>query len=207
MQLLRASFSTRQASSSKFDLRRAARNTSISPKHGHCLLFRDFGFTLMSPAFRPIIKLLKLLARQHPPPKIDLTMALEGLNPAFHYLLVLGLRDPEPSPKTISSEEPDQYSLFAPVTPVLLDWRMGAPTDAAMDDARQMMETEAMEEAGPMKPQFQPLSAHEMGGGRIQFRKVFVPPHRYTPLKKHWMEIYTPIVEHMKIDVRMNLKV
>ncbi len=27
---------------------------------------------------------------------------------------------------------------------------------------------------------------------------------RYTPLKAHWMEIYTPIVEHMKIQIRMN---
>lgn len=28
----------------------------------------------------------------------------------------------------------------------------------------------------------------------------------YTPLKTHWMEIYTPIVEHMKIQIRMNPK-
>ncbi|KAK6162027.1 hypothetical protein DH2020_001868 [Rehmannia glutinosa] len=32
------------------------------------------------------------------------------------------------------------------------------------------------------------------------------PPHRYTPLKKAWLEIYTPIYEEMKIDIRMNLK-
>ena len=42
---------------------------------------------------------------------------------------------------------------------------------------------------------------------RIEFRKVFVPPHRYTPLKERWMEIYTPVFEQMKIDIRMNLKV
>ena len=68
---------------------------------------------------------------------------------------------------------------------------------------------EAMEDVLPLplKPQFQPLSANEIGGGRIQFRKVIVPPHRYTPLKQHWLEIYTPIYEQMKIDVRMNLKV
>ncbi|CAA0805970.1 RNA-binding KH domain-containing protein [Striga hermonthica] len=35
---------------------------------------------------------------------------------------------------------------------------------------------------------------------------VPVPPHRYTPLKKAWLEIYTPIYEEMKIDIRMNLK-
>ncbi|PQQ15949.1 RNA-binding protein pno1 [Prunus yedoensis var. nudiflora] len=46
----------------------------------------------------------------------------------------------------------------------------------------------------PPKPIFEPLKAHEMSDGRVQFRKVSVPPHRYSPLKK------------MKIDIRMNLK-
>ncbi|CAM6104002.1 unnamed protein product [Calypogeia fissa] len=61
-------------------------------------------------------------------------------------------------------------------------------------------------EALPTKPKFKPLSAHEIGGGKFQYRKVFVPAHRYTPLKNHWMEIYTPITEQMNIDIRMNLK-
>jgi len=62
--------------------------------------------------------------------------------------------------------------------------------------------------AGPssLKPKFAPLKAHEMSDGQVQFRKVGVPPHRYTPLKKAWLDIYTPIYEQMKIDVRMNLK-
>nr|XP_023901100.1 RNA-binding protein pno1-like [Quercus suber] len=58
----------------------------------------------------------------------------------------------------------------------------------------------------PMKPKFKPLSAHEMSDGQVQFRKVNVPPHRFSPLKKAWMEIYTPVYEQMKIDIRMNLK-
>ncbi|XP_044509202.1 RNA-binding protein pno1-like [Mangifera indica] len=58
----------------------------------------------------------------------------------------------------------------------------------------------------PPKPQFEPLKAHEMSDGRVQFRKVSVPPHRYSPLKKVWMDIYTPVYEQMKIDIRMNLK-
>ena len=58
----------------------------------------------------------------------------------------------------------------------------------------------------PSKPNFEPLKAHEISEGRVQFRKVSVPSHRYTPLKKVWMEIYTPIYEQMKVDIRMNLK-
>ncbi|KAI3847458.1 hypothetical protein MKX03_001971 [Papaver bracteatum] len=58
----------------------------------------------------------------------------------------------------------------------------------------------------PSKPHFEPLKPHEMSEGKIQFRKVAVPAHRFSPLKKAWMDLYTPIYERMKVDVRMNLK-
>ncbi|CAG8381473.1 unnamed protein product [Penicillium salamii] len=41
---------------------------------------------------------------------------------------------------------------------------------------------------------------------RIESRKVPVPPHRMTPLKASWAKICPPIVEHLKLQVRMNLK-
>lgn len=37
-------------------------------------------------------------------------------------------------------------------------------------------------------------------------RKVPVPAHRYTPLKENWMKIFTPIVEHLQLQIRFNLK-
>ncbi|MCL7040295.1 hypothetical protein MKW94_007291 [Papaver nudicaule] len=58
----------------------------------------------------------------------------------------------------------------------------------------------------PSKPHFEPLKPHEMSEGKIQFRKVGVPAHRFSPLKKAWMDLCTPIYEQMKIDIRMNLK-
>ncbi|GKT89770.1 pre-rRNA-processing protein PNO1 [Colletotrichum tofieldiae] len=39
---------------------------------------------------------------------------------------------------------------------------------------------------------------------RIETRKVPVPPHRFTPLKSAWPKIYPPLVEHLKLQVRMN---
>ena len=42
--------------------------------------------------------------------------------------------------------------------------------------------------------------------GRIEFRKVPVPPHRYTPLKDSWMKIFTPVVEQLHLQIRFNLK-
>ena len=33
-----------------------------------------------------------------------------------------------------------------------------------------------------------------------------MPQHRLTPLKTHWMALYKPVTENMKLDMRMNLK-
>ncbi|XP_076767224.1 RNA-binding protein pno1 [Xylocopa sonorina] len=37
-------------------------------------------------------------------------------------------------------------------------------------------------------------------------RKISVPAHRYTPLKENWMKIFTPVVEHLQLQIRFNLK-
>lgn len=41
---------------------------------------------------------------------------------------------------------------------------------------------------------------------RVETRKVPIPPHRMTPLKAAWPKIYPPLVEHLKLQVRMNIK-
>jgi RNA-binding protein PNO1 len=40
----------------------------------------------------------------------------------------------------------------------------------------------------------------------VETRKVPVPPHRMTPLKQSWGSIYPPLVEHLKLQCRMNVK-
>ncbi|KAL0129037.1 hypothetical protein PUN28_004024 [Cardiocondyla obscurior] len=37
-------------------------------------------------------------------------------------------------------------------------------------------------------------------------RKISVPAHRYSPLKENWLKIFTPITEHLKLQIRFNLK-
>lgn len=39
-----------------------------------------------------------------------------------------------------------------------------------------------------------------------EVRKVAVPSHRLTPLKENWLKIYTPVVEHLRLDIRFNVK-
>ncbi|KAI4339630.1 hypothetical protein MLD38_024548 [Melastoma candidum] len=77
-------------------------------------------------------------------------------------------------------------------------------SDASMEVA--VASSDPKSSSLPPKPSFAPLKAQDMYDGRVQFRKVSVPPHRYSPLKKSWMDIYTPVYEQMKIDIRMNLK-
>lgn len=55
------------------------------------------------------------------------------------------------------------------------------------------------------KPQFPALTPKEQGVKK-QMRRVPVPPHRTTPLKASWVQLIDPIVEHMKLQVRMNTK-
>ncbi|POM61532.1 RNA-binding protein PNO1-like protein, partial [Phytophthora palmivora] len=57
-----------------------------------------------------------------------------------------------------------------------------------------------------VRPNFPALSAQQQSGGKNDFRRVRVPAHRYTPLKNDWPNIMKPIVEHLKLQIRMNTK-
>ncbi|VVD02421.1 unnamed protein product [Leptidea sinapis] len=46
----------------------------------------------------------------------------------------------------------------------------------------------------------------EPNESKVNMRKVPVPAHRYTPLKESWLKIFTPIVEHLLLQVRFNTK-
>jgi RNA-binding protein PNO1 len=55
------------------------------------------------------------------------------------------------------------------------------------------------------RPRFAPAKNVD-GPARVETRKVPIPPHRMTPLKASWPKIYPPLVEHLKLQVRMNIK-
>lgn len=58
---------------------------------------------------------------------------------------------------------------------------------------------------GNVGPKFAALTAKVLEKQERQMRKVPVPPHRLSPLRKHWMEIYEPIVRHLKLQIRMHM--
>ena len=62
-----------------------------------------------------------------------------------------------------------------------------------------------MDVASSSAPLFNPESSTATVH-KAESRKVAVPPHRMTPLKNSWAKIYPPLVEHLKLQVRMNIK-
>lgn len=55
------------------------------------------------------------------------------------------------------------------------------------------------------KAAFPPIKREKLADG-CEVRKIPVPRHRYSPLKENWMKIFEPIVEHLKLQIRFNLK-
>jgi RNA-binding protein PNO1 len=74
---------------------------------------------------------------------------------------------------------------------VLLD-----PTATAETTTLQVQEPTVHEEA-PMqideegRPQFAPAKDTSLGISKVETRKIAVPPHRFSPLKNNWIQIYT----------------
>ncbi|KAK2701304.1 RNA-binding protein pno1-like [Artemia franciscana] len=57
----------------------------------------------------------------------------------------------------------------------------------------------------PIRPAFPPAKKEKQADG-TEIRKIPVPSNRYTPLKDNWMKIFTPVVEHLHLQIRFNLK-
>lgn len=90
---------------------------------------------------------------------------------------------------------------------------LAAASNAPMaEDAAEMGMDDSEEcppgEGGPVVPEFPALSAQQMAAGRkaSEYRRVRVPPHRFTPLRSQWETLIAPVVEHMKLQVRFNTK-
>lgn len=77
-----------------------------------------------------------------------------------------------------------------------------ATIDPSVVQSRISMSTSlAKENDESEQPVFPKLSAMEAGGGRVEYRRVRCPPHRYTPLRENWEQILMPLVEYLKLQV------
>jgi RNA-binding protein PNO1 len=80
-----------------------------------------------------------------------------------------------------------------------------AEIEAHINDAMEEVVNEEDTRMEEDSVEFPALKAHEIEEGESQFRSVHVPANRLTPLKKHWLDICSPLIKHMKLQVRMNL--
>ena len=94
------------------------------------------------------------------------------------------------------SQEPTQAATFS---------------SAAVAAQASMMEGVAAgrAEGDVLAPNFPPVSAQQQGpamANQAEYRRVRVPANRYTPLRDNWEHMMTPIVKHMKLQIRMNTR-
>jgi RNA-binding protein PNO1 len=65
----------------------------------------------------------------------------------------------------------------------------------------------AAPDALPSSSGFTPLPASSTNTVlKNEFRRIPIPPHRMAPLKREWVNLYTPMVEMLGLQVRMNVK-
>lgn len=55
------------------------------------------------------------------------------------------------------------------------------------------------------RPQFS-ADSNKYTPVKMERRAVAVPPHRFTPLKNAWPKVYFPLVDHLKLQVKMDLR-
>lgn len=59
---------------------------------------------------------------------------------------------------------------------------------------------------GSEAPMFQPMSAAaQRTSSPSEIRRIPIPPHRMTPLKREWVNIFSPLTEMCGLQVRMNI--
>jgi RNA-binding protein PNO1 len=77
------------------------------------------------------------------------------------------------------------------------------PDNGEDDDL--MIETDEVPSASA--PAFPPLPASAgQTTLKSETRRIAIPPHRMTPLKKDWINIFGPLTEILSLQVRMNVQ-
>jgi len=80
-------------------------------------------------------------------------------------------------------------------------------TKPTVADEEILIDADGADVAPPTEaPVFGPVPASAAQGKKSEARRVAIPPHRMTPLKKDWINIFGPLTEILGLQVRMNLQ-
>lgn len=78
---------------------------------------------------------------------------------------------------------------------------------ASLDEDSDMVDARGSTQEKEATLKFAPLpDSAQVSSMQTESRQIAIPPHRYTPLKKDWMNIYSPLTEILGLQVRMNLR-
>ncbi|KAI0313340.1 hypothetical protein OF83DRAFT_561151 [Amylostereum chailletii] len=81
-----------------------------------------------------------------------------------------------------------------------------APEKSTEDDDL-MIEADAVFDAPSAAPAFEAAPASALQGSlKSETRRISIPPHRMSPLKKDWVNIFGPLTEMLGLQVRMNVQ-
>lgn len=104
----------------------------------------------------------------------------------------------------LTAQQINQTAASTIIDSAVIQSRIRQSASLQKEHAAANMEEESSSEHE--QPVFPKLSAAQASGNRIEYRRVRCPPHRYTPLREHWEQILTPLVEYLKLQVRFNTK-
>ncbi|KAF7322499.1 hypothetical protein HMN09_00028400 [Mycena chlorophos] len=97
-------------------------------------------------------------------------------------------------------EQPEASTSTPPAAPI------DSVAEAEADDDDMMLDAAPLDSNGG-GPTFAPLPA---SAGktvlRSETRRIPIPPHRMTPLKKEWVNVFGPLTEILGLQVRMNVQ-
>mmetsp|Transcript_2893 Transcript_2893/g.3402 ORF Transcript_2893/g.3402 Transcript_2893/m.3402 type:complete len:259 (-) Transcript_2893:60-836(-) len=98
------------------------------------------------------------------------------------------------------------------IDPSIVQSRILQSSSLAAAAQKEMMdsgdENEDDDEMGDLaaQPTFPKMSAMADRGGKVEYRRVRCPKHRYTPLRNDWEQMLMPLVQFLKLQVRFNTK-
>lgn len=121
-----------------------------------------------------------------------------------------GIENPSPSANAPSAVE-NAGDAMEIVNPKVSGSAMKIPTSAVDAKVKSTINKKRSQRSHRRKvnkklgPKFSALTAKVLRSQGEEMRKVSVPPHRLSPLRKQWMQLYEPVVRYLKLQIRMHI--
>jgi hypothetical protein len=129
---------------------------------------------------------LPVILHLHPPPMVVLQSLPATSNP------------PRKNRRTLSKKKTPRIATDTP--------QVAKPTEPSPDEEI-LIDVDGPDIAPPTEaPSFGPAPASTGQTLKSETRRIPIPPHRMTPLKRDWINIFGPLTEILGLQIRMNVQ-